>query len=84
MSEVTKEAIYELAKQLLLRFDQVDDDLANVSSQIHSLRGTVVSMQSDIHNIYWVINRQGDRLTRIEQHLDRRDLTRLLGSDPHP
>jgi hypothetical protein len=38
------------------------------------MRGTMVSMQDHIHNIYGVLGRHGDRLDRIDCCLDLREL----------
>ncbi|MEF2550592.1 hypothetical protein VQ042_04335 [Aurantimonas sp. A2-1-M11] len=35
----------------------------------------MVSMQSDIHNIYGILDRNGDRLERIERRLELRELS---------
>jgi hypothetical protein len=44
----------------------------------NSVRGTLVSIQADIHNMYGVLARHDDRLERIERRLEVREL-----AEPH-
>ena len=74
MAEVTNELMYELMKEFHQRFDKLDFRLTEVKSELQSIRGTLVSVQHDIHNIYMVLGRHEDRLDRIERRLDLREM----------
>ncbi|HEX2019390.1 MAG TPA: hypothetical protein VGO17_10670 [Aurantimonas sp.] len=75
MAEVTNELLYELMKGFHQRFDKLDFRLSEVKSELQSMRGTMVSMQSDIHNIYRVLDRYDDRLERVERRLELREFS---------
>jgi tetrahydromethanopterin S-methyltransferase subunit G len=74
MAEVTNELLYELMKSFHKRFDNLDFKVTEVKSELQSMRGTLISVQQDIHNIYMVLGRHGDRLDRIDRRLDLREL----------
>jgi hypothetical protein len=45
----------------------------------------MISMQQDIHNIYGVLSRHDDRLERIENRLELRELAEAQARfEPHP
>lgn len=49
------------------------------------MRGTMVSMQQDIHNIYGILSRHEMRLDRIENRLELRELAEAQSRfEPHP
>ena len=84
MAEVTNELMYELMKEFHQRFDKLDFRLTEVKSEIQSLRGTLVSVQHDIHNIYGILGRHDDRFDRIERRLELRELAEQARSyEPH-
>ena len=72
MAEVTNEL--KLMKEFHQRFDKLDFWLTEVKSELQSMRGTLVSVQHDIHNIYMVLGRHEDHLDRIERRLDLREM----------
>ena len=74
MPEVTNELMYELLKKMNGRFDKVDTAIREVKAELGSIRGTMVSMQADLHNIYGVLARHDERLDRIENRLELREL----------
>jgi len=74
MAEATNEFMYELLRKMHERFDKVDFALAEIKSEVNNLRGTMVAMQGDIHNIYGVLARHDERLDRIEHRLELREL----------
>ena len=85
MAEVTNELLYELMKEFHQRFDKLEFRLTEVKLELQSMRGTLVSVQHDIHNIYMVLGRHEDRLDRIERRLELRELAEAPASfDPHP
>ena len=85
MAEVTNELMYETLKRMHARFDKVDTALQEVKVELNSMRGTIVSIQSDIHNIYGILGRHDDRLDRIEKRLELRELAEAQARyDPEP
>ena len=74
MAEATSEFLYELLKKMQERFDKVDFALAELKSEVNNMRGTMVAMQGDLHNIYGILGRHDERLDRIEQRLELREL----------
>lgn len=85
MAEVTNELMYELLKKLNARFDRVDASLAELRAETNSLRGTMIAIQQDIHNIYTSLSRHELRLDRIENRLELRELQEAqLRFEPHP
>ncbi|PYE27226.1 hypothetical protein C8J35_101341 [Rhizobium sp. PP-F2F-G38] len=85
MAEVTNELMYELLKRFHQRFDKLDLSIGELKSEMQSMRGTLVSVQQDIHNIYGVLGRHETRLDRIENRLELRELAEAQARfDPHP
>ncbi|BDA85063.1 hypothetical protein Sa4125_26050 [Aureimonas sp. SA4125] len=85
MAEVTNELMFELMKRMHQEIGGLRLDIREVKPELSSMRGTIVSMQNDIHNIYGVLGRQDDRLDRIERRLDLRELAEPLSAyNPHP
>jgi len=77
MAEISNELIYEVLKQVQQRLGRVDDKVDELKSQMNALRGHMISLQQDTHNIYGVLGRQDTRLERIERRLE-------LSDAPHP
>ncbi|MCW4114439.1 hypothetical protein NPA31_005610 [Aurantimonas sp. MSK8Z-1] len=74
MAEVTNELMYELMKRMHNQISDLRSDVGEVKRELNAMRGTLVSMQSDIHNIYGVTARHDDRLERIERRLELREM----------
>ncbi|MBX3567598.1 MAG: hypothetical protein KF914_06040 [Rhizobiaceae bacterium] len=74
MPEVTNELMYELMKRMHHDLSELRMDVGEVKREINVIRGHIVSIQTDIHNIYGVLARHDDRLERIERPLELREL----------
>ena len=74
MPEVTNELMFELLKRVHHEIGELRQDVSEVKRELNVLRGHMVAMQSDIHNIYGILARHDDRLERIERRLDLREL----------
>ncbi|MDP3898278.1 MAG: hypothetical protein Q8Q62_16545 [Mesorhizobium sp.] len=74
MAEVTNELMYELLKSIHQRMDRLDQSVGEVRHEVVSLRLSMMSVQTDIHNIYGITSRIDDRLDRIERRLDLREI----------
>ncbi|WP_230171744.1 hypothetical protein [Rhizobium sp. CECT 9324] len=59
--------------------------MASTKNELSNLRGTVASMQMDIHQIYTRLDRVDQRLSRIENRLELRELQEAQARfEPHP
>jgi predicted nucleic acid-binding Zn-ribbon protein len=74
MAEVTSELIYELLKRMQKDISELRMDVGEVKRELNVVRGHVVAIQSDIHNVYGILGRHDDRLDRIERRLELREL----------
>jgi hypothetical protein len=74
LAESAGEFMYELLKRMQERFDRIDSALGELKSEINSMRGTMVSIYCDIHNIYGILARHETRFDRIERRLELREL----------
>jgi hypothetical protein len=85
MIEVANELMYELLKKMHQRFDKIDFALGKIRNEMQSMRGTMISMQQDIYNIYGVLARHDQRLDRTENRLELRELAEAQARfEPHP
>jgi len=66
--------MYELMKRMHHDLSETRQDVGEIKRELNAMRGIVVSVQSDVHNIYGVLARQDDRLDRIERRLELREL----------
>ena len=74
MAQVTKEVMFELLKRMQSDIHSLKDGQREIKSEIIAMRGTMVSVQQDIHNVYGLLFQHGERLDRIERRLDLREL----------
>jgi hypothetical protein len=85
MAEVTNELIYEILNAMQTSLRKVEDGLGEVKQELIAIRGTMVSMQQDINNIYGILARHEARLDRIERRLELRELAEPQRPfDPRP
>lgn len=74
MAEVTNELMYELLKKMHQRMDRLEHGLGEVKHEIVAIRLQALGTQTDINNIYSVTARIDQRLERIEERLELREL----------
>ena len=74
MAEVSNELIYEILKAMQADIRLLKDGQGEIKQELIAVRGTMVSMQQDINNIYGVLARHDERLDRIERRLELREL----------
>jgi tetrahydromethanopterin S-methyltransferase subunit G len=77
MAEVSSELIFEVLKQVQQRLDRVDHKIDELKTEMNALRGHMISLQQDTHNIYGVLGRQDSRFERIERRLEIIDVPGL-------
>ncbi|QKC84220.1 hypothetical protein [Mesorhizobium sp. NZP2077] len=74
MSEVTNELMSELLKRVHHEIGELRQDVSETKRELNVMRGHMVGMQSDIHNVYGILARQDECLGRIDRRLDLRQL----------
>lgn len=85
MAEITQELMYELLKRMHLDISGIKDGQNEIKAELNAMRGTMISMQQDIQNIYGVLARHEQRLDRIENRLELRELAEAQARfEPHP
>lgn len=85
MAEATQELMYELLKKIQSDVSGVKEGQRDIKAKLNAMRGTMISMQQDTHNIYGMLTRHEQRLERIENRLELRELAEAQARfDPHP
>lgn len=79
MAEVSNELIYEILKAMQADIRLLKDGQGEIKQELIAVRGTMVSMQQDINNIYGILARHDERLDRIERRLELRELAEAQG-----
>ena len=79
MAEVSNELIYEILKAMQADIRLLKDGQGEIKQELIAVRGTMVSMQQDINNIYGILARHDERLDRIERRLELRELAEVQG-----
>ena len=70
MTAVTNELLYEVLKAIQRDLHDVKLSVIEVKSEINAMRGHMIAMQQDIHNVYAAHTRHDARLDRIERRLE--------------
>lgn len=85
MAEVTSELMFELLKRMHAEIADIKLGQRELKADVNALRGTLVSVHQDIHNIHTTLARQETRLDRIENRLELRELQEAqLRFEPQP
>ena len=74
MPEVTNELMYELMKRIHHEQSELRMDVSEIKTELNVIRGHMIGIQTDIHNIYGILGRHDERFDRIERRLDLRGL----------
>lgn len=74
MAEVTNEPMYELLKRIHERMDRLEHGQGELRQELVAMRLQGMAVQTNINNIYGVTARIDQRLDRIEQRLELREL----------
>ncbi|HEY3794511.1 MAG TPA: hypothetical protein VGM09_22035 [Bradyrhizobium sp.] len=77
MAEVSSELIYEVLKSLQRDVGEMKSSVGDVKIELNALRGHMISLQQDVHNIYGMLVRHDGRLERIERRLELSDTPHL-------
>ncbi len=70
VAEVSMELMFEVLKQIREDTSALKLGQMEIKGEIQALRGHMLAMQQDIHNIYTTVARHDLRLDRIERRLD--------------
>lgn len=85
MAEITNELMYELLKRMHADIADLRLGQREMKAEMNAMRGTMVSMQQDLHNIHTTLARHETRLDRIENRLELRELAEAQARfEPHP
>ena len=85
MAEVTQEFMCEFFKRIQAEISGLKHTQNEMRSELNSMRGILVSVNQDIHNIYSVLDRHDQRLERIENRLELRELAEAQARfEQHP
>jgi hypothetical protein len=77
MAEVSNEPIYEVLKALQRDVGEVKSSIGDVKTELNALRGHMISLQQDVHNICGILGRHDSHLERIERRLEVSDAPNL-------
>ena len=77
MAEVSNELIYEVLKILQRDVGEVKSSIGDVKTELNALRGHMISLQQDVHNIYGILGRHDSHLERIGHRLELSDAPNL-------
>lgn len=75
VAEVTNELIYEILKSVQFRLEKIEGGIDELRQGNNAMRGHMISIQTDISNIYAVLARHEERFDRIESRLELRELS---------
>jgi site-specific recombinase len=85
MSEAMQGFIHELMRRFHQRVDKADSGIRDLRNETSALRLLIQACQSDINNIYIMMHQHDDRLDRIENRLELRELAEAQARfEPHP
>jgi hypothetical protein len=85
MAEITQELMYELLKRVHADVSGLKSGQNDIKPELNAIRGTMISIHQDVHNIYNILDRHEQRLDRIENRLELRELAEAQARfEPHP
>jgi predicted nucleic acid-binding Zn-ribbon protein len=86
MAEVTQELMYELFKRLHAEIASVKDGQREIQAEMNAFRGSSVAVHQDLLNIHTTLIGHEQRLDRIENRLELRELAEAAQTryEPHP
>jgi hypothetical protein len=74
MAEVTIALICEILKILQRELGEVRSSIGDVKTELNALRGHMISLQQDVHNVCGILGRHDLHLERIVQRLEISDV----------
>ena len=73
MAEVSSDLILEILKALQRDSGEVKSSVSDIKTELNAIRGHLISMQQDVHNVYGILGRHDLHLERIERRLELND-----------
>jgi hypothetical protein len=85
MTELNQDLLFEILRRIQTDISGLEQAQLEIRAEIGAIRGTMISTQQDIHNMYSVLTRHDQRLERIENRLELRELAEAQARfEPHP
>jgi hypothetical protein len=73
MAEVSSDLMLEILKALQRDSIEVKSSIGEIKAELNAIRGHLISLQQDIHNVYGIMGRHDVHLERIERRLELND-----------
>lgn len=73
MAEVSSDLILEILKALQRDSGEVKSNIGDIKAELNAIRGHLISLQQDVHNVYGILGRHDVHLERIERRLELND-----------
>ncbi|MRG57165.1 hypothetical protein GF108_16425 [Phyllobacterium sp. SYP-B3895] len=85
MADATQDFVHELLRRFHQRVDKADASIRDLRHETSAIRLLIQACQSDINNVYTMLHQHEDRLDRIENRLELRELAEAQARfEPHP
>ncbi|MDO9417123.1 hypothetical protein [Pararhizobium sp.] len=85
MADITQELIHEVLRRVHIRADKADGAIRDLRSEVSSIRLSLHAHQNDINTLYTMLHQIDERLDRIENRLELRELAEAQSRfEPHP
>jgi chromosome segregation ATPase len=69
MAEISSDLLLEILNKIQDRLGSIEHKVDQLKAEMQAMRGHIIAMQQDIHNIYSTLARHDMRLDRIERRL---------------
>jgi hypothetical protein len=73
MADVSSDLMPEILKALQRDPIEVKSSIGEIKAELNAIRGHLISVEQDIHNVYGVMARHDMHLERIERRLELND-----------
>jgi chromosome segregation ATPase len=73
MAEVSSDLMLEILKALQQDSGEVKSNIGDIKAELNAIRGHLISLQQDVHNVYGIMGRHDVHLERIERRLELND-----------
>ncbi|MBP2549387.1 putative nucleic acid-binding Zn-ribbon protein [Neorhizobium galegae] len=85
MADISNDLMYELLKRMHADIADVKLGQREIKAEVNAMRGAIVALHQDIHNLHTTLARHELRLDRIENRLELRELAEAQARfEPHP
>ncbi len=85
LAEVSPDLLQELLRRLHQRIDKSEQKFRDLRSEMNAMRITLHAHHGDLNNLYALHQQHDERLERIENRLELRELSEAQARfEPHP